>query len=114
MGYDGGLEIYENFAETQMTDNDAVIGPYTHTIFLNVYHPELHYYIIGYKLYSLPFVNTDALTDYSQLDSYENLWYICFQGGTPNELEDEYDYEEALEFHYMYYDFVIYRLERRR
>ena len=112
--YDGGLEIYENFAETQMTDNDAVIGPYTHTIFLNVYHPELHYYIIGYKLYSLPFVNTDALTDYSQLDSYENLWYICFQGGTPNELEDEYDYEEALEFHYMYYDFVIYRLERRR
>ena len=55
-----------------------------------------------------------TLTDYSQLDSYENLWYICFQGGTPNELEDEYDYEEALEFHYMYYDFVIYRLERRR
>ena len=39
------------------------------------------------------------------------LWYICFQGGTPNELEDEYDYEEALEFHYMYYDFVIYRIE---
>lgn len=66
-----------------MTDNDAVIGPYTHTIFLNVYHPELHYYIIGYKLYSLPFVNTDALTDYSQLDSYENLWYICFRVGHP-------------------------------
>ena len=109
--YDGGLETYENFVETQMTDNDAVIGPYTHTIFLNVYHPELHYYLVRYKLYSLPFVNTDALTDYSQLDPYENLWYICFQGGTPNELEDEYDYEEALEFHYMYYDFVIYRLE---
>ena len=40
--------------------------------------------------------------------------YKRFYIGTPNELEDEYDYEEALEFHYMYYDFVIYRLERRR
>ena len=109
--YDGGLKTYENFVETQMTEGDAVIGPYTHTIFLNVYHPELHYYLVGYKLYSLPFVNTDALTDYSQLEPYENLWYICFQGGTPDGLEDEYNYEEALEFHYMYYDFVIYRLE---
>ena len=110
--YDDGLEIYENFVEEQMTENDAIIGPYTHTIFLNVYHPELHYYTIAYKLYSLPFVNTDALSSYSQLDSYDNLWYICFQGGYPNEMEDEYSYEEVLQFHYMYYDFVIYRLEK--
>ena len=111
--YGDGLQIYEKFVEEQVTDNDAFIGPYTHTIFLNVYHPELHYYTIAYKLYSLPFVNTEALTDYSQLDSYDNLWYICFQGGYPNEVEDAYDYEEVLEFHYMYYDFVIYRLEKK-
>ena len=109
--YDRGLQTYEGFIDSRVTQKDVFIGPYTHTIFLNVYHPELQYYLNGYKLYSLPFVNTEALTDYSQLDPYENLWYICFQGGTPNELEDEYDYEEALEFHYMYYDFVIYRLE---
>ena len=99
--------------EEQVTENDAFIGPYTHTIFLNVYHPELHYYTIGYKLYSLPFVNTEALTNYSQLDAYDHLWYICFQGGQPDEMEDEFDYEEVLEFHYMYYDFVIYRLEKK-
>ena len=77
-----------------------------------VYHPELHYYLLGYKLYSLPFVNTEALTNYSQLETYDNLWYICFQGGVPNEVEGEYRYEEAVKFHYMYYDFVVYRLER--
>lgn len=109
--YDKGLEIYEDFVEEQVTEKDAFIGPYTHTIFLNVYHPELQYYIVGYKLYSLPFVNTEALTDYRQLDSYENLWYICFQGGEPDGLEEYYNYEVALEFHYMYYDFVIYHLE---
>ncbi len=27
-------------------------------------------------------------------------------------MEDEYGYEEVLEFHYMYYDFAMYRLER--
>lgn len=110
--YDDGLEIYENFVEEYMTENDAIIGPYTHTIFLNVYHPELHYYTIAYKLYSLPFVNTEALSSYSQLDTYDNLWYICFQGGYPNEMEDEYSYEQVLEFHYMYYDFAIFRLEK--
>ena len=65
--YDDGLQKYEDFIEEQVTENDAFIGPYTHTIFLNVYHPELHYYLLGYKLYSLPFVNTEALTNYSQL-----------------------------------------------
>ncbi len=107
--YDDGLATYENFVEEYMTENDAIIGPYTHTIFLNVYHPELHYYTIAYKLYSLPFVNTEALSSYSQLDTYDNLWYICFQGGYPNEMEDEYSYEQVLEFHYMYYDFAIFR-----
>lgn len=110
--YDDGLQKYEDFIEEQVTENDAFIGPYTHTIFLNVYHPELHYYLLGYKLYSLPFVNTEALTNYSQLETYDNLWYICFQGGVPNEVEGEYRYEEAVKFHYMYYDFVVYRLER--
>ena len=66
---------------------------------------------MGYKLYSLPFVNTEALMEYDQLDPYENLWYICFKGSEPGPMEDGYNYELELEFHYMYYDFVIYRLE---
>ncbi|MFQ8981550.1 MAG: hypothetical protein ACLR6I_14295 [Waltera sp.] len=34
------------------------------------------------------------------------------RGGYPNEMEDEYSYEQVLEFHYMYYDFAIFRLEK--
>lgn len=109
--YDKGLESYEQFWEEQVTEEDVMIGPYTHTIFLNVYHPELQYFLWGYKLYSLPFVNTEALTDLNQLsDVRGNIWYVCFKGGEPDELAERYSYEEALSFHYMYYDFVIYKL----
>lgn len=110
--YDGGLDIYEEFWEEQVSDQDVMIGPYTHTIFLNVYHPDIQYYINGYKLYSLPFSNTDAFTDFAQLEGVTgNIWYITFEGDVPTStLAERYDYEEALSFHYMYYDFVIYRL----
>jgi hypothetical protein len=112
--YDRGLDIYQQFWSDEVTENDAFIGPYTHTIFLNVYHPEVRYFIMGYKLYSLPFSNTDALMDYSQLDDVTgNVWYVTFDGDTPENLSDYFDYEEELSFHYMYYDFVIFRLEKR-
>jgi hypothetical protein len=112
--YDTGLEVYQQFWADEVTENDAFIGPYTHTIFLNVYHPDVRYYIMGYKLYSLPFSNTDALTDYSQLDDVTgNIWYVTFEGDTPANMADYFDYEEEISFHYMYYDFVIFRLEKR-
>ena len=80
---------------------------------MNVYHPDLQYYVYIYKSYKLPFVNTDALTDYYQLDTAETVWYLCFEGDTPHNMSQFYDYEEALSFNYMYYDFVLYRLERK-
>ncbi len=112
--YDKGLDAYEQFWEEQVTEEDVMIGPYAHTIFLNVYHPELQYYLYGYKLYSLPFSNTEAFTNWSQLENVEgNIWYITFVGDKPDNMAEYYDYEEALSFHYMYYDFVIYRLKGR-
>lgn len=112
--FDPGLEIYEEFIEENVGAKDCIIGPYGHTIFLNVYHPELKYFLYGYKLYSLPFVNTDAFTQWPQLETRSgNIWYICFEGDTPAQMESRYDYEEALSFHYMYYDFVIYKLTHK-
>lgn len=109
--YDKGLAVYEEFVEEQVTSEDVMIGPFTHTIFLNVYHPDLQYYLYGYKLYSLPFSNTEAFTDWNQLaDVKGNIWYITFEGDKPEQMEAYYTYEEALRFHYMYYDFVIFRL----
>ncbi len=112
--YDRGLDTYEAFWEEQVTEQDVMIGPYTHTIFLNVYHPDLQYYLYGYKLYSLPFSNTEAYTDPAQLSGVEgNIWYVTFAGDEPDNMAEFYDYEEAVSFRYMYYDFVIFRLTRR-
>lgn len=112
--YDRGRLDYEKFWEEQVTKEDVIIGPYVHTIFLNVYHPDARYYLNGYKSYKVPFANTEELTDPKQLaDVKGNIWWICFQGGTPEALGEYYSYEEAFNFHYMYYDFVIYRLYRK-
>ncbi len=111
--YDDGLEIYETFVEEEMTQEDVILGPYVHTMFLNVYHPQLQYYICGYKSYKLPFVNMGELYHESTLnDITGNIWYICFDGGKPDGPVKDFAYEEALRFRYMYYDFVIYKLEQ--
>lgn len=112
--YDPGLKIYEEFMEEEVSSEDAMIGPYAHTLFLNVYHPELDYFVYGYKSNHLPFVNTEAFTEWYQLEEREGkVWYICFEGGEPSEMEERYTWKEALRFHYMYYDFVIYELIHR-
>ncbi|MBQ2802379.1 MAG: hypothetical protein IJF07_00580 [Lachnospiraceae bacterium] len=112
--HDKGLATYEQFWEEQVTKKDVIIGPFAHTIFLSVYHPDMQYYLEGYKLYKLPFSNTDELLDYHQLSDVQgNIWYICFEGSTPDKCTELYDYEEAVNFHFMYYDFVIYKLIRK-
>lgn len=112
--YDPGLGIYEEFVEENVGEDDCIIGPVEHTIFMNVYHPELQYYLNGYKRYSLPFVNTEAFTQWEQLESRKgNIWYICFEGSDPSYYEERYTYEEVLRFDYMYYDFVIYKLTHK-
>ncbi len=110
--YDKGLQAYEDFVARETTAEDVIIGPYAHTVFLSVYHPKMQYYVDGYKSYKLPFANTGELTELGQLDGVEgNIWYICFEGGEPGGTVDALEYKEALRFHYMYYDFVIYKLE---
>ena len=112
--YDKGLDAYEDFWEENVTEEDVMIGPYTHTIFLNVYHPEITYYILGYKNYKLPFQNTQALVDYNELkDVKGNIWYVGFGDERPHQLEHLCDYEEKIRFQHMYYDFVIYQLDWR-
>lgn len=109
--YDGGLGLYEAFWEEQVGEDDVIIAPGPHTVFLNVYHPEHQYYIYPYKPYNMPFAHTDSLTDWEQLNGAGNIWYITFAGDEPEFAEERFDYEEVLAFHHMYYDFVIFRLK---
>ncbi len=112
--YDKGLQVYEEFFAEQVSCEDVIIVPSTHPLFLNVYHPDMQYYINQYKSYKLPFVNTEALTDPAQLNDVQgSIWYLCFEGGKPDSLKSAFAYEERVSFHYMYYDFVIYELKRK-
>lgn len=114
LDYDSGLKIYKEFVEEQVAEEDCIMAANTHSVFLNVYYPDLTYYIYGYKLYSLPFVNTEAFTEWEQLENREGkIWYICFQGSNPSAMEERYNSREVLSFHYMYYDFVIYELTHK-
>lgn len=109
--YDSGLKKYEEFHSEQVTDEDVFISPTIHPLMVSIYYPEMQYYVYQYKPYKLPFANTEALMDYAQLHDVEgNIWYICFDGDTPEKLQDVFSYEEAERFHHMYYDYVIYRL----
>jgi uncharacterized membrane protein len=112
--YDTGLKTYQNFYQENVTEEDCIMAPNQHSVFLNVYHPELQYFLYGYKPSKIPFKNTEAYTEWSQLEAIKgNKWFICFQGDEPDELSERYDYREVLAFHYMYYDFVIYQLEEK-
>ncbi len=109
--YDKGLDNYERFYEEQVSTEDVFVVPTIHPLLLDIYHPEMPYYIYLYKPYKTPFANTEALTDYNQLAGVQgNIWYLCFAGDTPEAMSDAFSYEEVKSFHYMYYDYVIYRL----
>lgn len=112
--YDKGYATYERFLQENVTKEDVVIAPFAHTVFLSIYHPELTFYIDEYKSYKLPFAQVKELSNHGMLKEVTGkLWYLCFAGEEPVSFREEYDYELAAAFHYMYYDFVIYRLYRK-
>lgn len=112
--YDSELQSYEDFFEEKVGENDVLIAARAHEAMLSVYHPDQQYYIYGYKPYILPFKNLESYTDWSQLENVEgNIWYICFAGDEPDEMAERYTYENVLNFHHMYYDFAIYRLDHK-
>ncbi|MDR2044751.1 MAG: hypothetical protein LBQ15_10415 [Clostridium sp.] len=111
--YDEGLKTYEEFYARNVTEQDGFLSPNQHSVFLSVYHPQIPHFLYAYKPGNLPFQNIAALLEWEQLDEIEgSLWFICLSGGTPKLLEPLYTYEKVLSFHYMYYDFVIYRCEK--
>lgn len=112
--YDKGLSVYEDFWDNQVAEEDVFVAPLHHRIFLSVYHPDQQYYLTGGVPYNMPFVNTEFLADPGMLRGVKgNIWWICFAGDSPEEMTAYFDYEETIRFHYMYYDFVIYKLTGR-
>lgn len=109
--YDGGLQEYEAFWEEQVKEGDVFIAPDGHAIFPSIYHPEETYYLYGYVPVDLSFPNLNECYDLGQLmRDKPTVWYICFAGDNPSDVETGLSFREAASFHYMYYDFVIYEM----
>lgn len=109
--YDGGLQAYESFWEEQVEEGDVFIAPTGHAVFPSIYHPEMTYYLYGYVPVDLSFPNLNECYDLGQLmRDKETVWYICFKGDSPADVESGLKFREAVSFRYMYYDFVIYEM----
>ena len=109
--YDGGLQKYRDFWQANVKEGDAVIAPTGHAVFPGVYHPEGTYYLYGYVPVDLSFPNLNECYDLGQLvRDKETVWYLCFKGDDPSDVEDGLEFREVFSFRYMYYEFVIYEL----
>lgn len=109
--YDGGLQEYEEFYESHIQPEDLIMATEIHTLYLNIYHPGQQYMAYGYLEPFSPFQNTTVFTDWAQLEDVEgNIWLYAFADRDLPSFSPYYSYEEAFAFHFMYYDFVIYRL----
>lgn len=109
--YDKGLQEYEEFYDSHIQQDDLIMATEIHTVYLNIYHPDRQYMVYGYLEPFSPFQNTTVFKEWEQLDDVTgDIWLYAFSNRNLPNLSEYYNYEEAFRFHYMYYDFIIYRL----
>lgn len=109
--YDKGLQEYEAFYENNVEEEDLLMATDIHPLLLSVYHPERQYMAYGYLPPFSPFQNTAVFTQWEQLEGVTgNIWLIGFADRNMPGFSPYYSLEQTFSFHYMYYDFVIYRL----
>ncbi len=109
--YDKGLQEYEAFYESNVGADDMIMATDIHPLLLSVYHPDRQYMGYGYLPPFSPFQNTTVFTQWEQLqDVTGDIWLYGFADRDMPGFEPYYSLEQAFQFHYMYYEFVIYRL----
>ena len=106
-----GLDIFNSYIDTNIDENDWIIGPTEHTVFLSINHPKIQFFQYGYKAPFMPFKNVDAFREWHQLDHLNNYgYYVCFRGDRPDVFNNNFTYELVLEFNHMYYEFDLFKL----
>lgn len=109
--YDQGLREYEAFYEENIRPEDLIMATEIHTLYLNIYHPERRYMVYGYLEPFSPFQNTTVFTEWEQLEDVGgDIWLFALEDRDLPGFAPYYGYGDAFRFHFMYYDFVIYRL----
>ena len=108
--YEKGIDDYLNYAESNFTADDAIIYADLHNDYLTVYYNENYSYIYGFKDEFNPFDNNEILTEKEQLNKVKgNVYLICFDNKNPGWFLN-CEYEQTYGFHFLYYDFSIYRI----
>ena len=106
--YNTEIENYFEFVEENMDEDDIVMVDSYYLLMLSVYYPNLRYMAYGHLDEWMPFETIGAFQSWEQLDNLSgNLWYI---GPNPHYLSAEYSYEEALQFHHMYYNIDVFKM----
>lgn len=109
--YDRGLQEYQEFYEDNIQEDDVIMATDIHTLYLNIYHPKQQYMAYGYLPPFSPFRNTTVFTEWEQMaDVAGEIWLYAFADRDLPNFSPYYGCEPMFSFHYMYYDFVIYRL----
>lgn len=109
--YDQGMQEYQEFYENNVEPGDVIMAMNIHNLYLSVYYPEQQYMAYGYLPPFSPFQNATVFTDWAQLEDVTGeIWLCAFADSDLPSFAPYYNSEPAFQFHYMYYDFALYRL----
>ena len=113
MKEDPVLDQVMTYMDKNSTSQDAIMVTAEHLLIFNSYLPDYQFFTWGTLPEFLSFENTEAFTDYTQLDAIEgNLWFMCFAGDSPYLMGEHYSYELKLKFKYEVYDMELYKLTK--
>ena len=108
--YEKGIDEYLAYAESNIKNDDAIIYADIHNNYLSVYYDENYSFIYGFEDDFNPFDNDETFIDKEQLEKITgDVYLICFDNKNPGWFL-ECDYDKVYGFHFLYYDFSIYRI----
>ncbi|MBO4775831.1 MAG: hypothetical protein J5515_04370 [Lachnospiraceae bacterium] len=108
--YEDSIDDYIEFAKENIKEDDAILYADLHNDYLSIYYPEAYSLIYGFRDDFNPFSNNETFTDISQLENIKgDVYLICFDNKNPDWFL-KCGYEKTYGFHFLYYDFSIYRI----
>ena len=108
--YEKGIDDYLAYAESNFKPDDAILYADLHNNYLSVYYDENYSFIYAFEDDFNPFENDETFTAKEQLDKIAgDVYLICFDNKNPGWFL-ECDYDKVYGFHFLYYDFSIYRI----
>ena len=109
---DEGLHGYVEFINNTVTDEDLIIYQKVHTQYLQEFAGERNTMIYGNKLIYSPFKG-EAFTDMRSItETPGNVYLVCLNDTFSYTPINDVTPEIVMQFHYMYYDVFVYKLNR--